>query len=88
MNTNDKGSSKDSLNFDDVVKTDVCCPHCHRLILLTIDELKDWLKVSERQIHRMISRHELPPRIKLGEKSIRYSVQDINEWLRKKRFEM
>lgn len=88
MSTSNNGRSNRSRDFDDLVKTDICCPHCHRLILLTLDELKEWLKVSKRQIHRWKSQNQLPPTIRLGDKSIRFSVQDINEWLRKRRFEM
>ena len=49
-------------------------------VLLTADEVADWLKVARRQVQRLGI-----PWIDLGRKTPRYQVKDVLAWLETRR---
>ena len=54
--------------------------HLPRDVLLTADEVADWLKVARRQVQRLAI-----PWLDLGRKTPRYQVKDVLAWLETRR---
>lgn len=53
--------------------------------LLTVRELAEYLNVTPKAIYSRIHRGEAPPMIRLGSHSIRFSREDVDQWLKNRK---
>ena len=55
------------------------------MILMSIDELADYLGESKRTIYRYIQTGDCPPYIRLTTKNIKFDKADVDRWLESKK---
>ena len=55
------------------------------MILMSIEELADYLSESKRTIYRYIQSGDCPPYIRLTKKNIKFDKKDIDAWLESKK---
>ena len=53
----------------------------HRPVLLDVEEAAQYLSLKESYLNKLRRGNDGPPYIKVGD-SVRYHVDDLNEWLR------
>ncbi|MFH1071519.1 MAG: helix-turn-helix domain-containing protein [Candidatus Glassbacteria bacterium] len=55
------------------------------MVLMSIEELADYLGESKRTIYRYIQTGDCPPYIRLTRKNIKFDKQDVDAWLESKK---
>jgi len=55
------------------------------MILMSIEELADYLGESKRTIYRYIQSGDCPPYIRLTKKNIKFDKKDVDAWLESKK---
>ena len=55
------------------------------MILMSIDELAEYLGESKRTIYRYIQTGECPPYIRITKKNIKFDKKDVDAWLESKK---
>jgi len=55
------------------------------MILMSIEELADYLGESKRTIYRYIQTCDCPPYIRLTKKNIKFDKKDVDAWLESKK---
>ncbi|MCL5018911.1 MAG: helix-turn-helix domain-containing protein [Patescibacteria group bacterium] len=55
------------------------------MILMSIEELADYLGESPRNIYRHIKSGDFPPYIRIASKNIRFDKKDVDTWLESKK---
>lgn len=51
------------------------------MILMSIEELADYLGESKRTIYRYIQSGDCPPYIRITKKNIKFDKKDVDAWL-------
>lgn len=55
------------------------------MILMSVEELADYLGESKRTIYRYIQSGDCPPYIRLTKKNIKFDKADVDTWLESKK---
>lgn len=55
------------------------------MILMSIEELAEYLGESKRTIYRYIQSGDCPPYIRLTKKNIKFDKKDVDTWLESKK---
>jgi len=55
------------------------------MILMSIEELAEYLGESKRTIYRYIQTGDCPPYIRLTKKNIKFDKKDVDDWLESKK---
>jgi len=55
------------------------------MILMSIEELAEYLSESKRTIYRYIQSGDCPPYIRLTKKNIKFDKKDVDSWLESKK---
>ena len=55
------------------------------MILMSVEELADYLGESKRTIYRYIQSGDCPPYIRLTSKNIKFDKKDVDAWLESKK---
>ena len=55
------------------------------MILMSIEELAEYLGESKRTIYRYIQSGDCPPYIRLTKKNIKFDKKDVDVWLESKK---
>jgi len=55
------------------------------MILMSVEELADYLGESKRTIYRYIQSGDCPPYIRLTQKNIKFDKADVDAWLESKK---
>ena len=55
------------------------------MILMSIEELADYLGESRRTIYRYIQSGDCPPYIRITRKNIKFDKKDVDAWLESKK---
>ena len=55
------------------------------MILMTIEELADYLGESKRTVYRYIKSGDCPPYIRITSKNIKFDKNDVDMWLQSKK---
>ena len=55
------------------------------MLLMSIEELADYLGESKRTIYRYIQTGDCPPYIRLTKKNIKFDKKDVDAWLESKK---
>ena len=55
------------------------------MILMSIEELAEYLGESKRTIYRYIQTGDCPPYIRLTKKNIKFDKKDVDDWLASKK---
>lgn len=55
------------------------------MILMSIEELADYLGESPRTIYRHIKSGDFPPYIRIAQKNIKFDKKDVDAWLESKK---
>ncbi len=55
------------------------------MILMSIEELADYLSESKRTIYRYIQSGDCPPYIRITKKNIKFDKKDVDAWLESKK---
>ena len=55
------------------------------MILMSVEELADYLGESKRTIYRYIQTGDCPPYIRLTKKNIKFDKADVDAWLESKK---
>ena len=55
------------------------------MILMSIEELAEYLGESKRTIYRYIQSGDCPPYIRLTKKNIKFDKRDVDAWLESKK---
>ena len=55
------------------------------MILMSIEELADYLGESKRTIYRYIQSGDCPPYIRITRKNIKFDKKDVDAWLESKK---
>ena len=55
------------------------------MILMSVEELADYLGESKRTIYRYIQTGDCPPYIRLTQKNIKFDKADVDAWLESKK---
>jgi excisionase family DNA binding protein len=55
------------------------------MVLMSIEELADYLSESKRTIYRYIQTGDCPPYIRLTKKNIKFDKADVDSWLESKK---
>ncbi|OTQ38674.1 helix-turn-helix transcriptional regulator [Gilliamella apis] len=52
--------------------------------LLKLNEVCELLNISRSSAYRLISKNDFPPKIQISERTVRYSSDDVCNWVEKK----
>ena len=55
------------------------------MVLMSIEELAEYLGESKRTIYRYIQSGDCPPYIRLTKKNIKFDKKDVDTWLESKK---
>ena len=55
------------------------------MILMSVEELSEYLGESKRTIYRYIQTGDCPPYIRLTQKNIKFDKADVDTWLESKK---
>jgi excisionase family DNA binding protein len=56
-----------------------------KMILMSIEELADYLSESKRTIYRYIKTGDCPPYIRITKKNVKFDKRDVDAWLESKK---
>ena len=57
------------------------------MILMSIEELADYLGESKRTIYRYIKSGDCPPYIRITSKNVKFDKNDVDAWLQSKKID-